>query len=277
MTLLEIFLPVALAGSAIAGSPDATAWPTTTTAPTEIVGTATDVLTSTATSEPTGTRPATEPSATTQRPTATRPTPTATPSPTPGIKQTPAMMRAWTLDNGARIALHAMYVNPEPYPVYVYQPSVEVVDASGAVLALDDNSRQVGVPIPGLTRYCFTVEESLSKLPGGAASYRLPAGGETRIEPLPSSLVPRYAATPAVQVERDEIERDGQDYFHRMRAKRTDAAGPVTVTSAHYDGRDAFLYCTRAALTMQRDVLMEFTLTTRVDLRHSKRHDRSFW
>lgn len=272
MTLLDIYLPLALAGATLHGSPPATAWPTTTTAPTEIVGTATDVPTSTATSGPTSTSPATEPSATTQRPTAT-----STSSPTPGIKQTPVMMRAWTLDSGARIALHAMYVNPEPYPVYVYQPSVEVVDASGAVLALDDNSRQVGVPIPGLTRYCFTVEESLSKLPGGAASYRLPAGGETRIEPLPSSLIPRYAATPVVQVERDEIERDGQDYFHRMHAKRTDAAGPVTVTSAHYDGRDAFLYCTRAALTMQRDVLMEFTLTTRVDLRHSKRHDRSFW
>lgn len=269
MTLLELYLPLALAGASLHGSPPATAWPTTTTAPTQIVGTATDVPTSTATESPT-TSPATATATATTRPTAT-----GTPSPTPGIKQTPAMMRAWMLDSGQRVALHAMYVNPNPYPVYVYQPSVEVVDASGAVLVLDDNSKQAGIPIPGLTRYCFTVDESLSRLPTGAVGYRLPAGGETRIEPVPTDRAARYAATPAVQVDRDEIEREGQDYYHRAKATRIEGAGTVTFTAAHLDGRGEFLYCTRATVTMQRNTPTEFTLTTNVDLRHSRSHDLS--
>jgi hypothetical protein len=275
MTLLEIFLPLALAGSSLQGSPPATAWPSpgpspsaTTTVPATVAATDVPTLAPTTTEPPTATSTVGIP---TQVPTFT-----ATASPPP-VKQPPANLRAWTLDSGLRIALHVVYVNPFPVGAYIYQPSVEVVDAAGTVLKLDDNSRQAGLPVPGGTRYCFTVEESLSKLPEGAVAFRLPDAGMVRIEPVSAELQPRFAATPAVHVERDEIERDGQDYRHRMRAKRMDGlSGTVTVTALHFDGRDAFLYCTRGGAPMEPNVWSDFTLVTSVDLRYSKRHDVFF-
>lgn len=271
MTLLEIFLPLALAGASLHGSPDATTAP-----PKSPIVTATASATTQDEPSVTVTSPATA-TVTPSVGTSTRvPTFTATAT-APAVKQTPAHMRAWTVDDGESIELHAVYVNAGPDPIYVYQPSVEVVDAAGSVLRLDDNSRRAGIPVQPGALYCFVVAESLSDLPDSAAAFRLPAGGEAVVAPLPADLAPRYMATPSVQVERDEIERDGQDYYHRMRAMRTDAGpGPVNVTSIHFDGRDVFQFCTRATKVLDRNVWQDFTVTTSVDLRYSKRHTTSF-
>lgn len=271
MTLLEIFLPLALAGASLHGSPDATTVP---------VPSATATVTASATTRDEPSATATVPADATATPvvgTSTKvPTFTATAT-TPAVKQTPAHMRAWTLDDGQSIELHAVYANAGPAPIYVYQPSVEVVDAAGTVLRLDDNAKRAGIPVQPGALYCFVVAESLSDLPETAAAFRLPAGGEAVVAPLPADLAPRYMATPSVQVDRDEIERDGQAYYHRMRAMRTDAGpGPVSVTSIHFDGRDTFQFCTRATKVLDRNVWQDFTVTTSVDLRYSKHHTTSF-
>lgn len=265
MTLLEIYLPLALAGASVTGSPDATAWPTTTTPATETtvapLPSATVAVTETA-----------APSATTPPPTATRPAPTVAPTAMPLLA--PLHRRSWTIDSGARFMAHTVWVNPYPDPVYLHMPDVEIVDASGVVLHRTDNSRGAGIPLQGGARYCQTLEERPADLPTGAALIRLAGSGAAVIKPVAPELRQRYAATPAAQIQRDEIERDGQEYRHRVRLLRLDdITGSVTVHSVHFDSRGAFQFCTGGATTLLPGTPKDMTLTTNVDLRYSKANE----
>lgn len=277
MTLLDIYLPLALAGASLHGSPPATAWPTTTTS---ITATATATTTATATSPATepsvtpGVTETTEPSATTPA-TVTRPAPTVTPTTMPLLA--PLHQRSWTVDSGLRLMAHTVWQNPYPEPVYVHMPDVEIVDAAGVVLLRTDKSRSAGIPLQSGARYCQTLEERPADLPTGAASIRLVNAGVAGVSPMDPALHPRYMATPAVQIQRDEIERDGQAYQHRLRLLRVDSiAGSVSIHSVHLDTRGVFQFCTGGSTTLLPGTPKDMTLPTNVDLRYSKVNKTTF-
>lgn len=273
MTLLDIYLPLALAGASLHGSPNATAWPTATNPPTVTVqATATEWV---ATTEPGATPGTPEPSPTVQRPTATRSAPTVAPTTFPPLA--PLHQRSWTIDSGTRLMNHAVWQNPYPEPVYLHMPDVEILDAAGAVLRRVDNSRKAGLPLQPGARYCQALDERPADLPTGSAAIRLAGDGAARAEPMATALHPRYMATPSVKVERDEIERDGQLYYHRMRLLRLDnGTAAVSVLAVHFDTRGAFQFCTTAATPLLANTPKDVTLVTSVDLRYSKAHEATF-
>lgn len=277
MTLLDIYLPLALAGASLHGSPNATAWPTATNTP--VVSPTTQASATSATpaaTEPSATEPAPSPTlaATEPRPTATRVSPTATPT---RIAAQPLHARSWTSDDGRRLLAHTVWQNTEPVPVYLFVPDEEAVSAAGTVLRHVDNSKRAGIPLQPGALFCMIQDERPADLPAETVMVRPAGGGVARMAPLPADLAPRYMATPAVQIQRDEIERDGQDYWHRLRLLRLDpGTGMVYVLSIHLDTRGAFQFCTTGQFTIPSDVARDVTLTTAVDLRYSKSHTTSF-
>lgn len=272
LTLLELYLPLALAGASLHGSPDATRQPTSTAimaspAATETVG-------ASETPEPTATEPSPTRAATEPRPTATRVTPTGTPT---RIAHASLHARSWTSDDGRHMLAHTVWQNTFPYPVYLFQPDEEVVSLAGAVLRRTDNSRRAGIPLQPGAFYCMVQDERPEDLPAEAALVRLADGGVARVQPVAPDLVPRYMAMPAVQIQRDEIERDGQDYHHRLRLLRLDTGtGQVTATSIHQDTRGAFLFCTVGQVALLPATPKDVTLTTIVDLRYSRERTTTF-
>ncbi len=274
MTLLDIYLPLALAGASLHGSPDATAWPTATNTP---VASMTAQATATSAATATGvTEPAPSPTAATAepRPTTTRVIPTATPT---RIAAAPLLSRSWTSDDGRHILAHTVWQNTEAFPVYLFMPDEEAVSATGAVVRRVDNSKRAGIPLQPGAWFCMIQDERPADLPAETALIRPADGGAARMAPLPDDLAPRYMATPAVQIQRDEIERDGQTYWHRLRLLRLDAGtGPVYVLSIHLDTRGAFQFCTTGQYAIPSDVAKDVTLATIVDLRYSKSHTTTF-
>lgn len=273
MTLLELYLPLALAGATLHGSPDATAWPTTTNPPAATAATSTTEPVATA--DPSATPGTPEPNPTVQRPTATRHAPTVTPTAFPPLA--PLHQRSWTIDSGTRLMNHAVWQNHHPEPVYLHMPDVEILDVGGTVLRRVDNSRKAGLPLQPGSWYCQALDERPADLPTGSATIRLAGNGAARVMPMATELHPRYIATPSVKIERDEIERDGQDYHHRMRLLRLDSGtAAVSVLAVHFDSRAAFQFCTMGAAALVTDTPRDMTLTTNVDLRYSKGHETTF-
>lgn len=274
LTLLDIYLPLALAGASLHGSPDATIAPLATNTP--VASVTAQASATLAATEPSATEPAPSPTvaATEPRPTMTRVTPTATPT---RIAAQPLHARSWTSDDGRRLLAHTVWQNTEPVPVYLFVPDEEAVSAAGTVLRHVDNSKRAGIPLQPGALFCMVQDERPADLPAETALVRPAGGGAARLAPVAPDAAPRYMATPAVEIQRDEIERDSQDYHHRLRLRRLDTGtGTVYILSIHLDTRAAFQFCTTGQASIPGDVPKDVTLTTAVDLRYSKSHETWF-
>ena len=189
----------------------------------------------------------------------------------------PLHQRSWTIDSGLKFMAHTVWENPYPEPMFLHIPDVEIVDAAGAVLRRTDNSRSAAIPLQSGAQFCQTLEERPADLPAGATSIRLAGSGAAALSPMAPEYYPRYKATPAVQIQRDEIERDGQAYQHRLRLLRVDGVtGNVIVHSIHLDTRGVFQFCTGGSATLLPNTPKDMALPTNVDLRYSKSHETTF-